>query len=89
MTVIEETVIEQTGSAGATVPIVDARAWTVAAPPIDELGEDLVHLAALGSRELPIDVDAALVQFAATPHRSGALLIRNAPIGDLPPTPPA
>jgi alpha-ketoglutarate-dependent taurine dioxygenase len=83
------TVIELTDTTSAAVPTVDARGWTVAPPTMDELGEDLVHLAALGSRDLPIDVDAALLRFVAAPHRSGALLIRNAPIGELPPTPPA
>lgn len=66
---------------------VDASAWIVRAGAGDHLDDDLVRRAALGARELPIDVDDAIVRFASDSHRSGALLIRNAPIGDLPPTP--
>ncbi len=71
------------------LPVVDASGWAVAPAPVDELSEELVHAAALGGRHLPISVDDALLRFAVTPSRSGALLIRNAPIGGLPPTPPA
>jgi alpha-ketoglutarate-dependent taurine dioxygenase len=56
-------------------------------PPTDQLDEGLVLRAALGARDLPSDVDEAIVRFASQSHRSGALLIRNAPIGDLPLTP--
>ncbi len=70
------------------LPVVDASGWGVAPAPDDELSEELVHAAALGSRHLPSAVDDALLRFAVTPSRSGALLLRNAPIGDLPPTPP-
>lgn len=67
---------------------VDASGWVVAPTTLGaELDEDLVRLAALGARDLPVDVDEALVRFASESHRSGALLIRNAPIGALPPTP--
>jgi len=71
------------------MPIVDASTWSIAAPSVDELGEELVHLAALGGRELPSEVDDALLRFAVAAPRAGALLIRNAPIGALPDTPPA
>ncbi len=66
---------------------VDASDWVLRTAPTDQLDDDLVHLAALGTRDLPIDVDDAITRFASESHRSGALLIRNAPIGDLPPTP--
>ncbi len=66
---------------------VDAAGWTVEARPGATLDEPLVVEAALGARRLPIEVDDALVHFASESHRSGALLIRNAPIGVLPPTP--
>ena len=66
---------------------VDASGWVLRTTPTDQLGDDLVHLAALGARDLPIDVDGAIVRFASESHRSGALLIRNAPIGALPLTP--
>jgi L-asparagine oxygenase len=75
----------------ATPAIVDASGWRVA--PADalgnELGEELVHAAAVGARTLPADVDDALLRFTVAPPRAGALLIRNAPIGELPPTPPS
>jgi alpha-ketoglutarate-dependent taurine dioxygenase len=68
--------------------MVDASDWVLGTAPGDQLDEDLVRLAALGARDLPIDIDEAIVRFASESHRSGALLIRNAPIGNLPPTPP-
>ena len=71
----------------AAVPEVDARGWTIPAPSTDELGDDLVHLATIGGRDLPIEVDEALARFASVPPRSGALLIRHVPLGALPPTP--
>ncbi len=66
---------------------VDATGWKREAEPGVHLDEQLVRLAALGGRDLPVEVDDAIVRFASASHRSGALLIRNAPIGDLPPTP--
>ncbi len=71
----------------SAVPTVDAHAWRPDAPTSDALDEALVRQATLASRGLPIEVDEALAAFASTPHRSGALLIRHAPIGALPPTP--
>ncbi len=75
----------------ATLPTVDASGWRVA--PADalgsDLGEELVHAAAVGTRSLPADVDDALLRFTVSPPRAGALLLRNAPIGELPPTPPS
>jgi L-asparagine oxygenase len=78
----------------ATIPhctpgTVDATGWAARAHAGATLDEQLVRQAALGARDLPIEVDEALVRFASDSHRSGALLIRNAPIGDLPPTPPS
>ncbi len=69
------------------IPVVDATDWNVTTPPVGELGEDLVHAAARGARNLPAPVDDALLRFAVCPPKAGAMLIRNAPIGDLPPTP--
>ncbi len=66
---------------------VDASGWTLRSEPSDALDEDLVRQAALGARDLPLDVDDAIVRFASESHRSGALLLRNVPIGELPPTP--
>ena len=70
------------------LPVVDASGWALAPAPVAELSEELVHAAALAGRHLPTAVDDALLRFTVTPSRSGALLLRNAPIGDLPPTPP-
>jgi alpha-ketoglutarate-dependent taurine dioxygenase len=67
---------------------VDADGWVLTAAPGDQLDEELVRVAGLGARDLPYTVDDALVRFASESHRCGALLIRNAPIGHLPPTPP-
>lgn len=67
---------------------VDAAEWVLPTAPGDQLDEDLVRLAAIGARDLPVEVDDAVARFASESHRSGALLIRNAPIGRLPPTPP-
>ena len=69
-----------------TVPTADATDWRIGAPS-EHLDEELVHLAALASRDLPHTVDDTLLRFVADPGRAGALLIRNAPIGELPPTP--
>jgi len=72
-------------------PTVDASSWRIAAAaaPGSDLGEELVHAAAVGVRTLPVDVDDALLRFTVAPPRSGALLLRNVPIGELPPTPPS
>jgi hypothetical protein len=69
--------------------MVDASGWVVQAAPDAPLDDDLVHRAALGARELPIAVDDAIIGFASRSNRSGALLIRDAPIGQLPSTPAA
>lgn len=66
---------------------VDAAGWVAQAETGADLDERLVQHAALSARDLPIEVDEALTHFASASHRSGALLIRNAPIGELPPTP--
>lgn len=66
---------------------VDATGWSIQVDIPDSLDETLVDAAALAGRDLPIDVDRALLEFASRSDRSGALLLRNAPIGALPPTP--
>jgi L-asparagine oxygenase len=76
-----------TASGHCAPATVDAAAWTLTSAPGDELDEELVVRAGLACRDLPIEVDEAIVRFASASHRSGALLIRRAPIGDLPPTP--
>lgn len=49
--------------------------------------EALVRTAARLSATLPQPIGEALVDFADHPERSGALLLRNVPVGTLPPTP--
>jgi L-asparagine oxygenase len=73
----------------ADVPTVNAAGWMLPTPSTDQLDEVLVLDATLGARQMPVAVDDALARFASTPPRSGALLIRQAPIGELPPTPEA
>ncbi|MGB0113882.1 MAG: hypothetical protein WBP59_11725 [Ilumatobacteraceae bacterium] len=68
---------------------VDGSAWAAPSHAAGDIDEALVDAAALAGRDLPIHVDAALGRFASTPDRSGALLIRNVPIGGLPATPAA
>lgn len=50
--------------------------------------ETFVCAAGHAGRLLSPAVHDALVDFADQPHRSGALLIKGMPFGDLPPTPP-
>ncbi len=69
--------------------VADATGWSIADTAIDHLGEELVHAGAIGGRSLPFTVDDAILRFAVDPPRCGALLVRNVPLGDLPPTPPA
>lgn len=78
----------------ATPLTVDAQGWrvdtrAVPPPPVagQQIDETLVDAAAVGARGLPPHVDEALMRFASRSDPSGALLIRNAPIGSLPPTP--
>lgn len=63
--------------------------WTLDPPGTATVDERLVEEAEAAGLRLPIDLDDALTRFASTPDRSGALLVRDVPIGELPPTPPA
>jgi L-asparagine oxygenase len=83
----EATMTAATTSTHCAPASIDASAWRSPSTPGRVLDEDLVVQAALACRDLPLEVDEAIVRFASASHRSGALLIRNAPIGDLPPTP--
>lgn len=80
---------QATATAHATPPRVDASA--TAALPCPRRGvplDQVVAMAGHARRLLPAPVHDALVDFADQPHRSGALLLRGLPIGDVPPTPP-
>lgn len=53
--------------------------------PVDH--PDFVRAAGHARRLLPADIHDALVDFTDAPPRSGVLLLRNLPVGHLPPTP--
>lgn len=71
----------------ATPPVVVAEPWldpdVVAGADPSELPRLAGHL----GRLLPAAVHDALVDFADAPHDSGALLLRDMPVGAVPPTP--
>eukprot|EP01041_Mallomonas_annulata_P030175 gene30175-52277_t len=56
-------------------------------PDHDPFSEAFVNAAGHANRLLPAVIHDALVDFVDQPHRSGALLIKGMPIGELPPTP--
>jgi L-asparagine oxygenase len=58
-------------------------------PPVPAPTEDIVTTAGHAGRLLSPDVFDALVDFADSSHPSGALLVRNVPVGSIGPTPPA
>lgn len=76
-------------AAMSSVPTVDANQWqpieTTAT--VECLDDELVHVAAMAGRSIPLCVDEALARFVEGAERSGALLVRNVTIGPLPPTP--
>lgn len=53
----------------------------------EPLGESLVAAATRAARALPAVVHDELASFAASPHRSGALLVQGVSIGAIPTTP--
>ncbi|HAP77305.1 MAG TPA: L-asparagine oxygenase [Acidimicrobiaceae bacterium] len=70
--------------------VVDAHAWSHATVPNLPIGDEaFVQTAGAAARLMPADVHDALVQFADHGHRSGALLLKGVPVGELPPTPPS
>lgn len=72
----------------ATPPTVAAE-WSLPTAPTDGPGsEAFIRAAAHAGRLLPPEVHDALVDFMDMPHRSGALVLKGVPVGDLPPTPP-
>ena len=66
---------------------IESPRWPPTTPSI-ATGEDLVRTAGHAGALLPTVVHDALAHFADEADRSGALLLRGLPIGDLPPTPP-
>lgn len=67
--------------------VVVPQEWPTPTDVPTELDEAFVTRAGHAARSLPQQVHDALVDFADHGHRSGALLLRGAPIGQLPPTP--
>ncbi len=68
--------------------IVESPAWPdIVAPAFTSRLEPFVRFAGHAARLLPDVVHDALVDFGDEPHRSGALLLRGLPVGELPPTP--
>lgn len=69
-------VVVHDGSSAAPVPTGDPR------------DESFVSAAGHAGRLLPAEIHDALVDFVDQPHRSGALLLKGMPVGELPATPP-
>ena len=68
--------------------VVDGGGWTPDVPGHLAPGdEEFIRLAGHAGRTLPPHVYAALADFAEHPHPSGALLLRNLPMGAVPATP--
>jgi L-asparagine oxygenase len=77
-----------TNSADVANPAtVDVPWFSLPEPCSTHLDEALVRQAGHAGRLLPPAAHDALVDFADTSHPSGALLLRNLPIGELPSTP--
>jgi alpha-ketoglutarate-dependent taurine dioxygenase len=70
-----------------TVPVIHVTGWSLPVAPVHELDETLVDAAAAAGRDLPVEVDDALLRFTVRPPRAGAVLFRGVPVGPLPPTP--
>lgn len=67
---------------------VTAPPFALPAPPVDAVADPaFVRAAGHAARLLPAEVFDALVDFADEPHRSGALLLRGMPVGEVPATP--
>ena len=71
----------------ATPPVIAAEWPSVNVPTDHPHAEAFVRAAAHAGRNVPPAVYDALTDFVDAPHRSGALLLRGAPIGELPQTP--
>lgn len=70
------------------VPVLDGSGWQVPVIPDDPINSpDFLRAVAHAGRTLPQEVYDALVDFADSAPASGAMLIENMPLGDLPPTP--
>ena len=67
---------------------IESPRWPIPAiPPFGPSTAEFISEAGHAGRLLPANVHDALVDFADSTHRSGAMLLRRLPIGDLPGTP--
>jgi hypothetical protein len=81
---------QDTGVATQHIPVVGAFLWDHDASHLLGLelsGEEVLKNARRMSRQVPENVFDAVSEFAEQPHRSGALLLRGCPVGDVPLTP--
>lgn len=70
------------------VSVIEGSGWAVPEAPAVEINSfDFLRAVAHAGRTLPAEVYEALVDFVDDAPASGALLIENMPLGDLPPTP--
>ena len=72
------------------IPVVGAFLWDHDATHLLGLelsGEDVLKDARRMSRYVPENLFDSVTEFAEKPHRSGALLLRGCPVGDVPATP--
>jgi TfdA family taurine catabolism dioxygenase TauD len=76
------------GRTHATPPVVTAAAMRLPVPAAGTPLAEVVTVAGHARRLLPQGVHDALIDFADAPHRSGAIVLRGLPIGDVPATPP-
>ncbi len=89
----EETVLEVLNRPGPQVEhppvdVIDGSGWDIPEPPAAEINsQDFLKAVAHAGRTLPAEVYDALVDFVDDAPASGAMLIENMPLGDLPPTP--
>lgn len=76
------------GRTHATPPVVTAPLMQLPVPAVGTPLDEVVSAAGHARRLLPQQVHDALIDFADTPDRSGAIVLRGMPIGDVPATPP-
>jgi L-asparagine oxygenase len=76
------------GRIHATPPTVTAGSVQLPVPGVGTPLDDVVRAAGHARRLLPQHVHDALIDFADAPDRSGAMVLRGVPVGDVPATPP-
>lgn len=90
---VEQSVLESLTKPGPRVEhppvaVVDGAGWALPSAPMSPINStDFLRAVAHAGRTLPAGVYDALVDFVDEAPASGAMLIKNMPLGDLPPTP--